>query len=58
MGITHDNFFSETEIVSKDLVNKAIKVLKKKKYVEKGFLQPPKGEKDDNWKKVKRLVFK
>tara|TARA_B100001057_G_scaffold283754_1_gene284121 strand:- start:662 stop:2386 length:1725 start_codon:yes stop_codon:yes gene_type:complete len=58
LGIKHDNFFSETEIVNKDLVNKAIDSLKKKKYVEKGFLQPPKGEKDNNWKKVERLIFK
>jgi len=58
LGIKHDNFFSETEIVNNDLVNKAIKALKKKKYVEKGFLQPPKGEKDDAWKKVERLIFK
>ena len=58
LGIKHDNFFSETEIVNKDLVNKAIEVLKKKKYVEKGFLQPPKGEKDNNWKKVEKLIFK
>ncbi len=58
LGIKHDNFFSETEIVNKDLVNKAIDFLKKKKYVEKGFLQPPKGEKDNNWKKVERLIFK
>ena len=58
LGIKHDNFFSETEIVNKDLVNKAIEVLKNKKYVEKGFLQPPKGEKDNNWKKVERLIFK
>jgi len=58
LGIKHDNFFSETEIVNKDLINKAIKDLKKKKYVEKGFLQPPKGEKDNNWKKVERLIFK
>ena len=58
LGIKHDNFFSETEIVNKDLVAKAIKTLKKKKYVEKGFLQPPKGDKDDNWKKVERLIFK
>jgi len=58
LGIKHDNFFSETEIVNKDLVNKAINVLKKKKYVEKGFLQPPKGEKDKSWKKVERLIFK
>ena len=58
LGIKHDNFFSETEIVNKDLVNKAIESLKNKKYVEKGFLEPPKGEKDDNWKKVERLIFK
>ncbi len=58
LGIKHDNFFSETEIVNKDLVNKAIESLKKNKYVEKGFLQPPKGEKDNNWKKVERLIFK
>ena len=58
LGIKHDNFFSETEIVNNDLVNKAIKALKKKKYVETGFLQPPKGEKDDAWKKVERLIFK
>ena len=30
LGISHDNFFSETEIVNKDLVNKAVKELKKK----------------------------
>jgi len=58
LGIKHDNFFSETEIVNKDLVNIAIENLKKKKYVEKGFLQPPKGETDNNWKKVERLIFK
>ena len=58
LGIKHDNFFSETEIINKDLVNKAIEILKKKKYVNKGFLQPPKGEKDGNWKKVERLIFK
>ena len=58
LGIKHDNFFSETEIVNKDLVNKAIESLKKKKYVEKGFLEPPKGEKGNNWKKAERLIFK
>ena len=58
LGITHDNFFSETEIVEKDLVKKAIKILKEKNFVEEGFLQPPKGENDENWKKTKRLVFK
>ncbi len=58
LGISHDNFFSETEIVNKDLVNKAVKKLKEKNFVEEGFLQPPKGEINANWKKIKRLIFK
>ena len=58
LGIKHDNFFSETELVKKDLVNKSIKELKNKKFVEEGFLDPPKGEASKNWKKTKRLIFK
>ena len=58
LGISHDSFFSETEIVNEDLVSIAIKKLKEKKFVEEGFLQPPKGETNENWKKIKRLIFK
>ena len=58
LGISHDNFFSETEIVNKDLVNIAVKKLKSKNYVKEGYLEPPKGETDENWKKIKRLIFK
>ncbi len=58
LGISHDIFYSETEIVTKDLVNKAIKILKDKNYVEEAFLPPPKGESNKDWKKIKRLVFK
>jgi len=58
LGISHDNFFSETELINKDLVNKAVKKLQNKKFVEEGFLPPPKGENVENWKKVKRLIFK
>ncbi len=58
LGITHDNFLSETYIVNNDLVNKTIKKLKEKNFVEEGFLKPPKGEINENWKKIKRLIFK
>ncbi len=58
LGIIHDNFFSETEIVNKDLVDKAVNKLKEKKFVEEGFLPAPKGELKKNWKKIKRLIFK
>ena len=58
LGIRHDNFFSESELIKKELVNKSIKILKDKNFVEENYLDPPKGEKPKNWKKVKRLVFK
>ena len=58
LGIKHDYFFSETEIVKKKLVNKSIEYLKKNNFVEEGFLEPPKGDEKKNWKKIKRLIFK
>jgi arginyl-tRNA synthetase len=58
LGISHDNFFSETYLVKKDLVNQAVKILTDKKFVEEGYLQPPKGEIIKNWEKKKRLIFK
>ena len=58
LGIEHDNFFSETDLVTNNLVDKAVNYLKKKDYVKDGYLEPPKGEIDKNWKKTKRLIFK
>ena len=58
LGISHDYFFSETDLVKNDLVNQAVNKLKEKKCVEEGFLQRPKGEAVQNWKKTKRLIFK
>ena len=58
LGIIHDNFFYESKLVNENLVNKKINKLKKNKFIEEGFLEPPKGELDPNWKKTKRLIFK
>ena len=58
LGIKHDIFFSETEIVNKKLVEKAISLLKKNNLVVEGYLQPPKGEETKNWKNTKKLIFK
>ncbi len=58
LGIVHDNFFSESDLVQKDLVNKTILKLKNKNLVEEGYLNPPKGETPKTWKKIKRLIFK
>ena len=58
LGIVHDNFFSETNLVKNNLVDKAVNHLKKHEYVKDGYLEPPKGEIDKDWKKTKRLIFK
>ncbi len=58
LGIEHDNFFSETDLVNNKLVEKAVSQLKKDNYVEEGYLEPPKGGSDKDWKKTKRLIFK
>ena len=58
LGISHDNFVSEKSIVDKNTIAKAIKELKTLDYVEEGYLEPPKGEDQKNWKKTKRLIFK
>ena len=58
LGIEHDNFFSETELIKKDLVNITVRKLQSRNFVEEGYLDPPKSEIPKNWKKVKRLIFK
>ena len=58
LGISHDKFVSEKIIVEKKILFKAIEQLKKTKYVEEGFLEPPKGATNRNWKKTKKLIFK
>ena len=58
LGIEHDNFISETELVEKKLVDTAVNQLKIGNYVLQGYLPPPKGEFNKNWKKTKRLIFK
>jgi arginyl-tRNA synthetase len=58
LGISHDNFVSEKSLVEKNLVEKVIQNLREKKFVDEGFLNPPKGEENKDWKKTKRLIFK
>ncbi len=58
LGIKHDVFFSESALIKNKLVDKAVSHLKDKNFVVNGYLKPPKGETDPNWKKQKRLIFK
>ena len=58
LGISHDIYISENELVKKKLVEKSVEELKKNKLIVEGYLNPPKGEEKKNWKKTKRLIFK
>jgi arginyl-tRNA synthetase len=58
MGIVHDKFISETQIVFNKEVEKVIENLKEKKLVYQGKIKAPKGENDENWIEREQLLFK
>ena len=58
LGVKHDNFFSEEKMIKNNSVQKIIKILKKKKFVVDGYLDPPKGEDLSNWNNNKKMIFK
>ena len=57
LGIIHNNFVSENYIVSQNLVEKALDILKKKNYVYEGILERPKGNEVDDWEPRKQILF-
>jgi len=57
LGIKHDNFVYESELIKKELVSGIIKKLQKDLYVYKGKLQPPKGELIKDWNTREQLLF-
>jgi len=58
LGINHDNFVSEKELVNNQEVEKVIDFLKKNDFVYKGKIKAPAGENDDNWIEREQLLFK
>ena len=58
LGIIHDNFASETEIVENKEVDKVIEKLKKDKFVYIGKIKAPEGEDTTNWVERDQLLFR
>jgi arginyl-tRNA synthetase len=58
LGIVHDKFISETQIVLNNEVEKVIENLKEKKLVYLGKIKAPKSEKGENWIERQQLLFK
>jgi len=58
LGIIHDNFVSENNIVKNNEVQKVIKKLKEKNFIYEGKIKAPKGEDGKNWVERQQLLFK
>ena len=58
LGINHDNFASERNLVQEKEVEKVIEKLKSKKFVYTGKIKAPEGEDTKNWVERDQLLFK
>ena len=58
LGVKHDKFIYESDLVKKGFVNKTINKLKKDRFIYSGKLRPPKGEISSGWKEREQLLFK
>ena len=58
LGITHDNFQSETDIVNNNEVQNVIDKLKKNNFVYLGKIKAPVNEEKNNWVEREQLLFK
>jgi len=58
LGIIHDNFISETNIVHDKEVEKVIIKLKDKNLIYEGKIKAPVGENEDKWVEREQLLFK
>jgi len=58
LGIVHDKFTSETEIVKNKEVEKVIDNLKQKNLVYEGKIKAPKADDDKNWVEREQLLFR
>ncbi len=58
IGVSHDNFYRETEIVNNKEVESVIKKLKDNNFVYEGKIKAPEGEDKTKWIERKQLLFK
>jgi len=58
LGIVMDEYISERSLVAAGEVDNAMNLLKEKKLIYKGVLQPPKGKQSGDWEPRPQLLFK
>ena len=58
LGINHDNFVSEKQLVKNQEVVKVINYLQKNEFVYKGRIKAPAGENENKWVEREQLLFR
>ena len=58
LGIKHDVFTSEAELLKNNVVEKCVKLLQEKKLIYYGVLEEPKGTESQRWKPREQMLFK
>ena len=58
LGVKHNNFIYESNLIKKKMVSKVVEKLKKNNFIYKGKLEPPKGEQTKDWESRSQLLFK
>ena len=58
LGVFHDNFISEKQLIIQNKVNHCIDFLKEKNLLYQGTLEKPKGESSDDWEPKEQTLFR
>ena len=58
LGIKHDNFVNETDIIKKKEVESVVELLKKNNFVYEGKIEAPKTGKKSDWVQRDQLLFR
>ena len=58
LGVKHDNFISETNIITNKEVEISVDLLKKKNFIYEGKIEAPESEKNSEWVKRNQLLFR
>ena len=58
LGVKHETFVSEQSLHDAKEIDKLAKYLEEKNLVYRGVLEPPKGQKPDDWEEREQLLFR
>ncbi len=58
LGVRHDVFISEAELIRRDVVRSTLETLTERGLIYTGVLEPPKGQKPDDWEPRPQTLFR